>query len=148
GPYRDDDYGGVRPQDVVRLVVAGGEPTGTGKPPEEAERGYRLERRGPHGVVVDRTGHHRDERLVRRQFGHWHEPDPQRLADVLVVSASEHLDVLDPDMRGEVLDRNLSPLQLIRGRVIEDDFGHGVHVIALPSLARTPSRCADHFPDS
>ena len=44
---------------------------------KEAEGGGGLEDRGPHGVVVDRRGHHRDEGFAGTELGQRHIVDVQ-----------------------------------------------------------------------
>ena len=63
---------------------------------EEAEGRHGLEDRGPHGVVVDRAGHHRHESLSRSEFGQRHVLDVQRLPGILVAGlhSLEHVDLV------------------------------------------------------
>jgi hypothetical protein len=74
------DAGQIGSQNVVRQVVPGREATGPGVPLEELEGRHRGEQRAPHGVVVDRAGHHGDQGLARPGLGGRHLPDVQRLA--------------------------------------------------------------------
>ena len=74
---------------------------------EEGEGGQRLEDAGPHGVEVDRAGHHGDVGLVGRQLRRGHLADVEALGRVLVGrrQALEHADVLAADERGPVATR-------------------------------------------
>jgi hypothetical protein len=66
------DAGQVRADHVVWQVMPvgeRGEPAVTG---QEGERRDRFEDRRPDGVVVDRAGHHRDDRFARAQLGSAH----------------------------------------------------------------------------
>ena len=69
---------------MVGQVVALGELRRAAVALEEPEGRHRLEDRRPHGVVVDRARHHRDERLARGELGRRHLLDVQRPAGVLV----------------------------------------------------------------
>ena len=88
-PHRGADpehhAGGVAPDHVERLVVAGAPHALASEPLEEPEGGDGLEDRRPHRVEVDRRRHHRDQGLVGRQLGQRHLVDVQRLARVLVL---------------------------------------------------------------
>ncbi len=63
---------------------------------QEGERRDRLEDRGPDGVVVDRAGHHGDQRLARAELRGRHVLDVQRLPRVLLPAgpALEHPDLV------------------------------------------------------
>ena len=95
-PGAQHDAGEVRPDDVVGQVVARGERRDAAVAAQEAERRQRLEDRRPHGVVVDRARHHRDERLARPELGRGDLVDVQALARVLLRGgdAREHVDLV------------------------------------------------------
>src|SRR4028118_1184067 len=84
--------GPVGAEDVVGQGVAGAVLALLAEPGEEAERGHRLEDRGPDRVEVDRARHHGDVDLVGRQLRRGHLLDVDALAGVLVrgVDALEH----------------------------------------------------------
>ena len=96
--------GQVGADHVVGQVVPLGQRRHPAVALQEPERGDRLEDRGPHGVVVDGAGHHRDDRLAGTELGQGHVLDVDRLAGVLVLAglALEHLRLVLVDRRGPV----------------------------------------------
>jgi hypothetical protein len=83
----------VRTDHVVRQVVPRGELGQLPVAAQEGERGHRREDGTPHGVVVDRARHHRDQGLAEAEFGDRHLLDVQRLTGIPVarVEAVEHV---------------------------------------------------------
>ena len=90
---------------------------------EEAEGRQRLEDRGPHGVVVDGTGHHRDEGLARAELRQRHVVHVQRLAGVLVPArhSLEHVDLVLADDGCPVGLRELEVGVVLSGGVAGED---------------------------
>jgi hypothetical protein len=123
GAGLEHDAGEVGTHDVVREVVALAQGRGLAVALEEPERRHRLEDRGPHGVVVDRAGHHRDEGLARAELGEGDVLHVQRLAGVLVagLEAVEHVDLVLVHGHGPVVVGDLEGGVLLRGRVTGED---------------------------
>ena len=119
---------------MVGQVVALGEVGEAAVALEEPEGGDGLEDRGPHGVVVDRRGHHGDVRLAGAELGEGDLLDVQRLAGVLVPAgqALEHVDLVLVDGHRAVGLRQLEVGEVVGGRVSGlDGFEDGVHVCLL-----------------
>jgi hypothetical protein len=79
------DAGQVAADHVVGQVVPLGDRRQAAVALEEAEGRDRLEDRGPDGVVVDRAGHDRDQRLTGRELRDRDLVDVQGLARVLLL---------------------------------------------------------------
>ncbi len=122
-PGREDDAGQVGADDVVGQVVALGQRGDPAVALQEAEGRQRLEDRGPHGVVVDRAGHHRDQRLAGAELGQGHVVDVQGLARVLLLGGHplEHVHLVLVDHRGPVGLGKLEGGEVLRGGVAGED---------------------------
>jgi hypothetical protein len=83
----------VRADDVVRQVVPGGELRKLPIAAQKGEGGHRREDGTPHGVVVDRAGHHGDEGFSPGELGDRHVVHVQGLAGIPVpdLEAVEHV---------------------------------------------------------
>jgi len=90
---------------------------------EEAERRHRFEDRAPHGVVVDRAGHDRHDRLARAELGDVDLFDVQALAWVLVAAGEtgEHADLVLVDGDSPVSRRDLKRGKGLRRSVAGED---------------------------
>ncbi len=104
GAGAQDDSGEVGADYVVRQVVAFAERGDPAVALQEAERRERFEDRRPHGVVVDRGGHDRDQRLARAELGSGDLVDVQGTSGVLLLGgeSGEDVDVRLADHRRPV----------------------------------------------
>src|SRR5690606_16201487 len=96
------DAGGVAADDVVGQVVAGVVAAGAAEALEEVEGGDRFEPGRPDVGVVDRAGGDGDEGLVGRELGQGYLADADGAAHVPLLAVGEEVDVLGPQVGGEV----------------------------------------------
>ncbi len=122
-PGPQHDAGQVGAEHVERLVVVGRLGHVAGVPGEEPERGFGLEQRAPHGVVVDAAGHHGHQHLTRPRLRRGHLPQVQRLgrAALLRCDADEHLGLVGQHTDTPVVVRDRHVREVIRSGVVRRD---------------------------
>jgi hypothetical protein len=131
GAGAQDDAGEVGTEHVVGPVVLARERRDGSVPPQEAEGVDRLEDRGPDRVVVDRAGHHGDQRLAGADIRCRDLLDVQARAGVLLRGRDplEHRRLVRVDGEREVAVRNGQGGVVLRPRLAGgdgvDDLLHG-----------------------
>ena len=142
GPGAQHDAGEVGADDVVRQVVPLGQRRRAAVPLEERERRDRLEDARPDGVVVDRRGHHGDQRLARPELGRGDLVEVQAASRVLVRGrqAVEHVGLVASHRDAAIRLRHRERREVLRRRVAGQDGVEDVLHDRLRSGRRATSR--------
>ena len=131
---------GVGANDVIIECVATAELALFAEAIEKAERWQRLEDAGPHGVEVDRAGHHGNDGFVGADLGPGHVANMQALAGILIGrgNAFEHAHVFAAHICGPIRVGQWDAAELGSGCTGLDGFKDLFHPLTLPIDSERP----------